>query len=202
MESILILISALFQVAFFALIPFVFYLIKNKSKKGFLDFIGLFKTNIKAIFLSLLVAIAYFGLSWFTYNALGLLGILHSSANVGSAVRIYGFGFTGISIVLIKAILSTALSEEIFFRGFLAKIFIKKIGFANGNLLQSFLFGLMHAVLFWGQTDILGIAIITALTGAVGFSMCYINEKYGKGSILPSWGGSFSCKFANDVLLR
>ena len=41
-------------------------------------------------------------------------------------------------------IFQTGLSEEILFRGFLAKRLISRFGFATGNLLQGLVFGILH----------------------------------------------------------
>jgi membrane protease YdiL (CAAX protease family) len=100
-----------------------------------------------------------------------------------------GLKFIGLPSVLVYAFLGTALSEEIFFRGFLAKRLINKLGFRTGNLIQGILFGLIHVV-FMLLANISGtiiLIIIGVFTGLIGWFMGYINEKMANGSILPGW---------------
>ena len=57
-----------------------------------------------------------------------------------------GKGIGALPAILAYAILGTALPEEIFFRGFLLKRLQGKLGFLGANLVQSLLFGLIHAL--------------------------------------------------------
>src|SRR5690606_2820685 len=50
--------------------------------------------------------------------------------------------------ILIAAILRTSLSEEIFFRVFLAKRLIALTNFQTGNFLQELIFGIIHTLFF------------------------------------------------------
>ena len=182
------LISALLQVAIFSAIPLIFYIVKNRKTTSFLRYIGLIKPERKAILISIVVALLYFGGSWLAYWKLGLLDSLRAEGLGGGTIQQMGLCVDAILIVLIKSMVATAMSEEILFRGFLGKRFINLLGFGYGNLLQSILFGLIHGVLFWGILgNMVGITVIVLLTGTIGYLMGYINEKVGNGSIIPSW---------------
>ena len=104
--------------------------------------------------------------------------------------RLRSYGFSGVTVALlgIKAFAQTSLSEEIFFRGFIAKRLISWLGFKWGNLLQALLFGLVHLLLFIGQAFSLPIAAgVVLFTGLGGWTSGFLNEQLGNGSILPSW---------------
>ncbi|MEM9235012.1 MAG: CPBP family intramembrane glutamic endopeptidase, partial [Pseudomonadota bacterium] len=85
----------------------------------------------------------------------------------------------------------TALSEEIFFRGLIAKRLINGFGFWTGNTLHALLFGGIHMLIFVVPggpefTPLLG-ATILFLPGLAGWLMAYANERLGNGSIGPGW---------------
>lgn len=92
-----------------------------------------------------------------------------------------------IIIILFKAVIQTALSEEILFRGFIGKIIANKFGYLAGNIIQSILFGLPHGlpiILAYGEC-IFGIMLIVS-AGFVGYMQFQLNEKKANGSIIPS----------------
>ena len=88
--------------------------------------------------------------------------------------------------ILVYAILGTALPEEIFFRGFLLKRLQGKLGFLGANLLQSLLFGLIHALMFIQLTGYLKAMAIMTFISHIAYIFGAINEKKAGGSILPS----------------
>lgn len=64
-------------------------------------------------------------------------------------LRVMGLSSASVIILLITALFKTSLAEEILFRGLIAKRLINKLGFKIGNLLQAFVFGILHVLLFW-----------------------------------------------------
>ncbi|MFQ9336973.1 MAG: lysostaphin resistance A-like protein [Streptococcus thermophilus] len=88
--------------------------------------------------------------------------------------------------MLAFAILGTALPEEIFFRGFLLKMVQGKLGFLGANLVQSLLFGLIHALMFIQLTGYLRDFAILVFISLIAYVLGAINEKKADGSILPS----------------
>ncbi|WP_207706875.1 CPBP family intramembrane glutamic endopeptidase [Alkaliphilus pronyensis] len=98
-----------------------------------------------------------------------------------------GKGFSALIPALIFSFIKTGLSEEIFFRGFLAKRLISKFGFKIGNIAQGLLFGLLHGMLFFWIAGVLGAIVIITLTGISGWLSGWINEKQSGGSIISSW---------------
>lgn len=177
------LMSGIMELLIVSVIPFITWLIWSRKKVGFFDWIGLKKvesqqkrrlllTILGISLLFLLFSIVVF--SWFD-----------SSQTATAAFS--GKGIGALPAILAYAILGTALPEEIFFRGFLLKRLQGKLGFLGANLVQSLLFGLMHALMFIQQTDVLIAMVIFAYTSLIAFVLGAINEQQANGSILPSF---------------
>lgn len=180
------LIASIFQVILFGVIPFLWWLISRKSAQcSLLDFLGLKKMtteNNSKLFLSCLASlIGFIIVGYFSLKSISDLSVLANSK------------FTNISIwstlsIILYAFVQTALSEEVFFRGFLAKRLIHKFNYRSGNFIQAILFGLTHILMLTSQDLTLTILIfIGIMTGSIGYSLCYIDEKLAGGSIIPSW---------------
>ena len=114
--------------------------------------------------------------------------MLYSMKGVEMATSEFaGLGIGALPAILVYAILNTALSEEILFRGFLLKRISNRFGFVAGNLIQGAMFGLLHGVMFFSSVGAVKAVVIIAFTGIIGMFMGYVNEKKAGGSIIPSW---------------
>ena len=177
------LMSGIMELLIVSVIPFITWLIWSRKKVGFFDWIGLKKVEsqkkrrllltilgISLLFLLFSIVV----LSWFDSSQTGFADFS-------------GKGIGALPTILAIAILGTALPEEIFFRGFLLKRLQGKLGFLGANLVQSLLFGLMHALMFIQQTDVLIAMVIFAYTSLIAFVLGAINEQQANGSILPSF---------------
>ena len=78
------------------------------------------------------------------------------------------------------------LFSIVVFRGFLLKRLQGKLGFLGANLVQSLLFGLIHALMFIQLTGYLKAMAIMAFISLIAYVFGAINEKKASGSILPS----------------
>ena len=176
------LMSGILELLIVSIIPFITWLIWSRKKVSFFDWIGLKKvesqkkrqlllTILGISLLFLLFSIVVF--SWF------------SSSQTATAA-FSGEGIGALPAILTYAILGTALPEEIFFRGFLLKRLQGKLGFLGANLLQSLLFGLIHALMFIQLTGYLKAFAILAFISLIAYVFGAINEKKAGGSILPS----------------
>ena len=176
------LMSGIMELLIVSVIPFITWLIWSRKKVGFFDWIGLKKVQtqqkgrlVQTIFgftlLFTLFSIVVF--SWF------------DSSKTATA-DFSGKGIGALPAILAYAILGTALPEEIFFRGFLLKRLQGKLGFLGANLVQSLLFGLIHALLFIQITGYLKAMAIMAFISLIAYIFGAINEKKAGGSILPS----------------
>ena len=179
------LIGSIIQVIVLSIIPFLWWVITAGKKENFFQWVGIKKieTENRNRFLFFTVLCILF------YLIFGTL-LLYITRDIETATsKFKGLKFSGLPSVLIYAFFRTALSEEIFFRGFLAKRLINKLSFKIGNLVQGILFGLIHVVLMLlaNISGIIVLIIIGIFTGLIGWFMGYINEKTANRSILPGW---------------
>ena len=176
------LMSGILELFIVSFIPFITWLIWSRKKVGFFDWIGLKKvesqkkrqlllTILGISLLFLLFSIVVF--SWF------------DSSQTATA-DFSGKGIGALPAILAYAILGTALPEEIFFRGFLLKRVQGKLGFLGANLVQSLLFGLIHALMFIQIIGYLKAFVILVFISLIAYIFGAINEKKVSGSILPS----------------
>lgn len=183
------IISAILQVLVFALIPFLVYLIQKKSVKGFLKYIGITRSNSKANYLAILASLI------FILGALGLIFIndefkqmMIDPKSITGKFRMMGFSVESVVILITIAVFKTSMAEEILFRGFVAKRLIGVLGYQKGNLLQAFLFGIMHSLLFLTITDNIFFLVFIFIVPSIGaYISAYLNEKIAGGSIIPGW---------------
>lgn len=183
MQTISLLISSMVQLLLFSTLPLIWWLVKKRKEVSFFSWIGLKKPIIedkKKYGMTILVIFVLFSCVSFTVPM-----IVGSSDTATSAFA--GQGTTVIVPALIYSFLQTGLSEEIFFRGFLMRIFVDAFGFNIGNLIQGLLFGALHGVFFFTTLGIIRSFIIILITGATGVLMGWINEKQSDRSIVPSW---------------
>lgn len=184
------IISAVLQLSIFTLIPFIVYLIINKSAKGFLNYIGLIKTSKKAILLSLGISIVFVAstLVLVVMNS-NVRMVMTTPPSITGKLHQMGLNTVSIITLIFTACFKTSFAEEILFRGFIAKRLMKKMGYLKGNILQSVIFALMHIVLFavLTKSNMGFLLYIFALSGIGAFLIGYVKEKYGNGSIIPGW---------------
>ncbi len=182
-------ISAILQVLLFSSIPFVVFLIKRRSVKGFLNYLGLKKSNLKANLLALLVMLLLVvPLMLLILLSEEFKAIMMDPESVTGQIKEMGFGTEAIITILIAAVIKTSLSEEIFFRGFVAKRLIAVVGFRIGNIVQAIIFGMIHTLLFLTITDNVFFLVIIFIFPTIGaYFKTYINEEYANGSIVPGW---------------
>jgi len=179
-----LLINTTVQLVLFSSIPLIWWFVTARKSECFLTWIGLTKpkceNTIKTLiiialtFLLLLCPVFYLIFSFEDKSVLATTGFA-------------GLGVSGIVPVILYAVFQTGLSEEILFRGFLNKRLSAKFGFIAGNIIQAVLFGVLHGILLINGVSIPLIVSIVIFTAAVGWLMGFINEKYGSGSIVPSW---------------
>lgn len=183
------LLSALLQLALFTLIPLIVYLIHKRKWAGFAEYIGLTpstsKANLLALGITAILAVPIIVMGLLDES---FLEVLTDPNSVTGSIKQMGPGLPAVFTILIMAVVKTALAEEIFFRGFVAKRLIALLGFRVGNWLQALLFGLIHFLLFLSITDnplFLAMILIFPTVGA--YLKTYLNEKVANGSIIPGW---------------
>ncbi len=186
------ILSSIIQILIFSLVPIIFYLAREKRIQGFFRYLGFFKPSsfgfqMGIMSAPLLVIIGFGAALWPDFRE-----ILISPGTVAGDFREYSPGIILVLSIFFTAVFKTALAEEVFFRGFLARELINRFGFANGNAIQAFIFGMVHVILFQ-YTQVLP-EIPTLLTAAIflgstlaGYIMGYLQMLAGGGSIIPNW---------------
>ena len=178
------MLDALIQIALFAFLPFVWWLISARRKSPFLEWLGLKPlkdAGSRKIWLWIL-------LGSLSFLLLSFLLVYPAVKNLDTATSNFsGLGFQALPAVLIYGIFQTSLSEELLFRGFLLKRLASRLSFVVANTIQAALFGLLHGLMFitilsWQQT-----LLIILCTGGIAAYMGFVNEKKSDGSILSSW---------------
>src|SRR5690554_5392000 len=179
-----IITSSVAQVILFAVVPLIWWFVKARNEASFFSWVGLKKPQItnRRSFEVL------FGVTTLGFFALMLIVIPQLVAGEDMATSQFaGKGLSALVPALIYAFIQTGFSEELLFRGFLAKQLISCLGFNLGNFIQGLLFGILHGAMFMTSTGAFGALVITVLTGLIGWVMGYLNEKLAQGSIIPSW---------------
>ena len=176
------LMNGIMELLIVSVIPFITWLIWSRKKVGFFDWIGLkkFESQKKR---QLLLTILGISLVFLLFS---IIVFAWFDSSQTATATFYGKGMGALPAILVYAILGTALPEEIFFRGFLLKRLQGKLGFLGANLLQSLLFGLIHALMFIQLTGYLKAMAIMTFISLIAYIFGAINEKKAGGSILPS----------------
>ena len=179
------LIGSVVQVLLFSLVPLIVWFITARGKESFFAWIGLRKpvcsTPIKTVLITVVAALIYIGAMTVCVKILP-----EGVTTAGS--QFAGQGYAALPSVFFYAVLRTALSEEILFRGFLLKRIQNRFGFVAGNSIQALLFGLMHGIPFGLVTkNVMVFLLLTLIPGLLGWYQGWLNEKQCGGSILPSW---------------
>ena len=179
------LISALLQVGIVLLIGAGTWLALRRPKP-FLRFIALTPAPWRSVVLGMVVGAVMAALLT-RIPAVQNLSTAERTV-VGEATR-GGFTAGVVGLLAIRAVLQTSLSEELLFRGLIGHNLIRRLGFATGNSIQAVLFGSAHLLLLLSPKATLGLVLaMVVFTGATGWVMGWVNERFGKGSILPGWG--------------
>lgn len=179
--------GAILQVLLFTAIPFLVYLVSNKTSKNFMVSMGIKQPTLISIKYAVLLAIAYTIplLICITINT-SILEMVLSKDMVTGKIRQMGFSLNSVVSLFIIGTLNTALAEEIFFRGFIGKKLVGKLGYKTGNLLQAVIFGIVHlALVALATQNIMFLIISFIFPTLLGYFIMDLNEKYSDGSIVP-----------------
>ncbi len=182
--------SALLQVFVCFLIPWLIYVLSHQRVTGFFKYIGLYRPEGKTLGWAVLLALIATPLLLSAFWMGGLREVATSPHSVAGKIRQVDSMGQAVAILLLYAWMQTSLSEEILFRGFLAKRLMDWLGFTVGNLLQALIFGAIHLGLFFAllesMTWTMGLLLLAPPT-LIGWLLGYLKEKLGNGSIVPGW---------------
>ncbi len=181
----------LMHLLLWSIIPFLWWLIKYRQV-NILSWIGLHKVQGKT------GNILIWGAIFFALTVISQVFITPKLLPPGITVAetYQGLG-TAALIPALAFGLYTGLGEEIFWRGFLGKRLMARLGFWGGNIIHALIFGLLHGVGFSlaiiqapVEVQLLKILAVglfaTTLTGFSGGMLGYVTEKKAGGSIIPA----------------
>lgn len=173
----------LLQLVLFCFIPFIYWLIKRRTEISFFRYVGL----IQAKRTGKVIKITVFACSYIiVYGIVHFIPII-SALTQPSAYAYEKVGVAAIIPGIFVCFIQQALSEEVLFRGFIGKLFISKIGFNYGNIMQAIVFSSIHVLLsVSNDKDIVSYLIIFISITAGGWLLGYLDEKLSGGSIIPS----------------
>jgi len=179
------MISALLQLGAVLLVALCVYALARRPGRSFAAFVGLTPAPWKPVTIGLAIGLGF---------ALALIAIPGvrdvASAEgtvVGEAIR-GGVGMEVLSILVVRALIQTSLTEELVFRGLIGRNLVRRFGFAIGNTVQATSFGAVHFLLLLvPDSSVAVVALIVAAAATAGWIIGWINERMAAGSILPGW---------------
>lgn len=183
--------DGLFQLFLFTAVPFIVFLILNRRFSGFLTRIGFYMPDHLYAFVVVVVitrSLSYV-LRFFEKKIFSDKDIKASEEGGPSLLfRKQGKSKATIIALLFTAIITTGLSEEILFRGFITKGLILWIGFVGGNTIQAIIFSSLHAIPQYITTKKINISVfefvrVFSIAFTFGILLVYVCN----GSILPLW---------------
>lgn len=165
------------QVAVFALVPLAWWLQAGRPERSFLRWLG-FHRPVGAPDQALLITLAVCGLGF-----LGGALLARPAAWVTSTG-----GFMLVLAVTITAVLQTALSEELFFRGFLLRwLAERRLGPFLCNVLQASVCGVLRMAAQWIFVNRDPVACLAALALGAGAAFLAGRVRLRTGSVLLPW---------------
>jgi membrane protease YdiL (CAAX protease family) len=198
------LISALLQVVLLSAIPVLVHRIWFRKREPLRRFLGLYAPQPRTVLLGLGVA----GVVLVLFIALGsALGsdLLRAPNAVAMRFKSVEPPLVAVIGMLLAACVQTSLSEEIFFRGFVARRLIAALGATLGNALQALFFGAIHVALIFGLVSHIPLwqALVYGLLVALGGAgLGYVTEVKGNGSIVPAWIAHAALNLASYLYVR
>ncbi len=115
-----------------------------------------------------------------------------------------GFDSTTILKGLIYCFIQASFSEELLFRGLIAKRLFRVLGYFFGNVLQALIFWLMHLIIFRlvaGEWFSFLQLVIFATSFSLGIILGFANYRKGGEGIAPSWILHGTANFASFLTL-
>jgi membrane protease YdiL (CAAX protease family) len=166
-------------------LPSVIYLFINKARKrdtgSIFRNIGWVKTNRKYLLIGFALGLIPGLFSLFIAKFLPP-DFLEQPGIAQMAYSGWSLSIASFILALVREAFYTALGEEILFRGFIGSLLIRRLGFAPGNILQSLIFLLPHALILTIDANLWPILIPQFIAGWLfGWLL------HQSGSIIPSW---------------
>jgi len=184
-------LSAVLQLLVFAAPPFLVYVIRRRTTRGFPVYVGLFRPVRRSLRPAVVAAAAIVPLLLLMEYLPGLREAALGPGTVAGNLRALGPSSAAVYSLLLGAWVQTLLSEELLFRGFIGRRLVAWWGFQWGNVLQALLFGSVHVALLLpaGGAALSPVVYVPAfaIPAAYGWILGWLKERGGNGSVLPCW---------------
>ena len=185
------IVNTIVQFAVVILIAGAVYFIAGKNRGNFLHFTGLRLPTGRAMIWALAAALVFVPLTIALFYFSPLKDAAVADSTVAGNIRANGFSGETMAVVAVVALLKTSFTEELFFRGLIAKSFIRWFGFTVGAVLQAAVFGAVHLLIFVapGGPDFSWPVALSffGVPFLMGWVIVWLNERVGNGSIAPGW---------------
>jgi len=189
------IINTITNILLFSIVPLVWYLVKERTIKGFLHSLGIYKPqNINLLAIFPIVTATYL-----ITLAANIIVIITANSGRGS-VDIQGYKAIELFLYLLLYGMKTGIAEEIFFRGFVAKKLIKKVGFSKGNVIQAIVFASPHFIII-GSVSTADIIVRIINAFLLGYVLGYIMDRKCDGNIIPSMTSHILINMVSSVVL-
>jgi len=180
------------QLAAFLLLPLVWYRATAKAWRGFWTWLGLRRPTSRSVLGALAALALVLPLQLLVLlRSPSLRQLLLDPGTPSGRLHALGLSATAVGVLLVAAVLKTAFTEELLFRGFVAKRLIARLGFGRGNALQALVFAAIHLPLLGLLPEASrgpGVyAFVLANPLVMGLLAGWLNERHGGGSIVPGW---------------
>ena len=193
-----VLISAFGQLLVFLILSFIVYKIHrlfSKHKEGFFEYVGIkpAANQVDKTYGLILIAVILFAVvsTYIQFNASEeARGYLTSDSSPYGKILKNEFSITSIILGILYCFVQAGASEEVLFRGLIGRRLFNKFGNFKGNLIQAFIFWIMHLLIFrlmtgnwisWFQVY----AFIASF--GLGLAAGFVNYRKNGSSIMPSW---------------
>ena len=180
------------QLGVFLLLPVAWYRVTCGRFRGFWRWLGLHRPAARGV-VGALVALALLLLlqALLIVQTPSLRELLLSPDTPSGRLHQLGFSASAVGVLLISALLKTGFTEEVLFRGFVAKRLVARLGLPWGNALQALLFAGIHvpllALLPAASRDAGVIPFVLVNPLVLALLAGWLNERHGGGSIVPGW---------------
>jgi len=184
-------INAGVQLGFVLALSAILWAIFARKRSAFRPWIGLTAPSFKAIWIALLVSLIFIpaSLAFTRYGPFYTMAT--SEHSIASQIADYGMTVEAAGVIVVTALIKTGLSEELLFRGLIAKRCYGTFGFWPGNVVQAGAFTALHllflAIPGMPPANLVLVAMLVLLIFPFSLLIGWLNEKMAGGSIAPGW---------------
>ena len=171
-------------------VPFIWWLVKWKKEVSFFEWVGLYTPKLKANWWVVGIYVIAYAIEYLFDWGMFMPETDRAIFDAKAVADAPSAGIYAIVASFIVNVFANGFCEEVFFRGFLTKRMISKLGFWPGVIAPSALFAVTHNILWLiAGFDISIIAHLVMFSQILvgGMLLAYLNERICNGSMIPSF---------------